>query len=289
MFGEKIDYWLLRPLTHRRGYATKAELEERARDSSYTIEEAKAYLERVSTKLFDGDFPVDPSLAYLDVGCGMGRLSLGLAAAGASDVTGVEIIQRNVVEATGLAEKLLPKGPRPTFVHADIHNWEISKKFDVIVVLGAMEHIHDQDAFLAALPQYLTANGRCYVSIEPFHSPNGDHMSAFFRIQVPWKGLIFNERAMLRRRTEVFRPDDPVECYEDVEGGLNKVRYRTYEKNVRKAGLEFVANHINPQLAHKPKWFLFRLISAILTRIPVVRDYFIVVDYAVLQHQHTRR
>ena len=111
-----------------------------------------AYLHRVRTELFQGDLVVDPNLSYLDIGCGMGRLSLGLAAAGATDVTGVEIVDRNIVEATALAEKLLPEGQRPTFINRDIHNWDTDKTYDVIIVLGALEHIHDQDTFLRRCP-----------------------------------------------------------------------------------------------------------------------------------------
>ncbi len=283
MFGHKIDYLLLRPLTHQRNRATKVQLDAAAISSSFSIDEAIAYLTRVRESLFCGDLLVDPALSYLDVGCGMGRLSLGLAAAGARKVTGIDILGRNIAEATKLSDSLLPAEQRPTFVHADIHDWTPAEQFDVIIALGALEHIHNQARFLEILPRMLKPGGRCFVSIEPFHSPFGDHMMHFFRLPIPWMGLIFNEKSVLRLRREVFRPDDPAEAYEDIEGGLNLVRYGTYLANIDKAGLRVHNSHINPQLSQNrlllPLWYLSRL----LTSIPYVRDFFVVTDYAELR------
>ena len=285
MFGHKIDYLLLRPLTHQRSRATQAELDAAASSSDFSIDEAAAYLQRVRESLFCGDLLVDSSLSYLDVGCGMGRLSLGLAASGARKVTGIDILEHNIVEARKLADSLLPAEQRPTFVHADIHDWRPSEKFDVVIALGALEHIHNQAKFLESLPKILRPGGRCFVSIEPFHSPFGDHMMHFFRLPIPWMGLIFNEKAVLRLRREVFRPDDPADTYEDIDGGLNLVRYGTYLANIEKAGLRVHRNHINPQLSTKRMLLRLWYLSRLLTSIPYVRDYFVVTDYAELRQR----
>ena len=110
-------------------------------------------------------------------------------------------------------------------------------------------------------------------------------MRHFFRVPVPWMGVLFNEEAVLQLRSEVFRPDDPAERYQDIEGGLNKVRYGDYIDNVHRAGLEFEANHINPQLARRRRMLPVRAVSELTTRVPGVRDYFVVADYAVLRHK----
>lgn len=280
MFGEQVDYRILRALTHDRNRKTREEIEQ---DHSFTLDEADAYLKRVREEFFQGQVPLDPSLSYLDIGCGMGRLSLGLARAGLPNVTGVDIVPHSITKAQRLAEQL-PESTRPTFVHADIHDWEPGQRYDVIFVLGAMEHIHDQDRFLVAMARLLAPGRQAFVSIEPFHSPLGDHMRGFFRVPVPWSGLLFNEQAMLKVRTERFRPYDPVTRYEDIEGGLNQIRYKKYLENVSAAGLRFTANHINPQLRKRRRTRPLHAVSRALTAVPGVRDYFIVCDYGILEH-----
>jgi len=142
MFGEKIDYHILRPFTYSRNRATQKELDERAAKTTFALEDARSYLARVQKEYFSGLFPIDPAFSYLDVGCGMGRLSIALSLAGVHDVTGIDIVEHNIAEALKIADRL-PASNRPKFVAADIHQWKTDKAFDVIIVLGAMEHIHD--------------------------------------------------------------------------------------------------------------------------------------------------
>lgn len=283
MFGAEIDYKLLRALTHSRNLKTREQQREEARNPRFTMADADAYLERCRTEFFPDRFPLDPSLSYLDVGCGMGRLSLALGRAGMPDVTAVDIVPHNIEQATRLAEQL-PQEQRPDFSCIDIHDWKTERRFDVVIVLGAMEHIHDQDRFLRALAGLLAPGGRALVSIEPFHSPFGDHLQHVFKVPMPWAGLVFSEAAMMRIRTERFRPSDPVERYADVEGGLNQVRYERYLQNVRDAGLAFERNNINPQLRKRRRLLPARVASRVLTAAPGIRDYFIVTDYGVLRH-----
>ena len=91
---ERLDYRFLRLFVTDRYKATEAELDAEAARSTFGIPDALAYLEKVRDVYFDGQLPVEPDLSYLDIGCGMGRLAIGLAAAGARDVTGIEIVPR---------------------------------------------------------------------------------------------------------------------------------------------------------------------------------------------------
>jgi len=122
MSGERIDYRLLRLIAHDRNKATEEELDERAQRSTFSVDDARAWLEKVRNVYFAGRLPVDPKLHYLDIGCGNGRLCIGLAAAGARNITGIEIVPRHVVEAETIA-RALPPGARPRFFNVDIHDW----------------------------------------------------------------------------------------------------------------------------------------------------------------------
>jgi 2-polyprenyl-3-methyl-5-hydroxy-6-metoxy-1,4-benzoquinol methylase len=284
MFGESVDYQLLRLFAHERNRATEDELDRQAGASGFRLDDARAYLERVRGEFFDGHLPVDPRLSYLDIGCGMGRLSLGLALAGARDVTGLDIVPRNIEQAQALSELLDPPS-RPSFVNIDIHDWKPQRGYDVLFVLGAMEHIHDPRTFLAELPRLLKPEGRAFVSHEPFQSPIGDHMREFFRVQIPWRGLLFSERAILRLRREFYRPTDPAMRFQDIVGGLNLMSFRQYVRWAHEAGLDFVRHSFNPQLKHQRRFRPLHPISWVLTRIPGVQDYFIVNAYSILRRR----
>ena len=284
MFGEKIDYHLLRPFTHGRNRATEDDLNEEAPRSTYSLDYARAYLERARLEYFGGRFPVDPHLSYLDVGCGGGRLSIGLSLAGARHVTGIDVVARQVDKARAMSQ-LLPIDHRPEFLHVDVHHWDPDQQFDVVIVLGAMEHIHNPGNFLKLLPGLLKTDGQAFVSFEPFQSVIGDHMSGFFWLPIPWRGLVASEKAILRLRREQFRPNDPATRYTDIVGGLNQMRYEEYIRLVDDAGLEFVSHNCNPQLAHRFRDPRLDLVSRMLTSIPKLRGYFIVSDYSILRRR----
>lgn len=67
----------------------------------------------------------------LDAGCGVGRISVELAALGL-DVTGVDLIQSELDTAKETAEA---EGVKIDFVNADLRNYNPNKKFDCAVNL----------------------------------------------------------------------------------------------------------------------------------------------------------
>jgi len=285
MFGKTIDYYLLKPLAHARNRATEAELDEGSRHSTFTLDDARAYQERIRTVCFDGRLPIDPNLSYLDIGCGMGRLSIGLSLMGVKDVTGVDIVERHIEEAKKVAS-VLDESQRPRFHCVDIHSWETKRQYDVVFVLGAMEHIHDPAAFLALIPRFLKPSGIALIGHEPFQSPIGDHMHGFFRVQIPWRGLLFSQEAVLRLRSEYYRPTDSVTRYQDIVGGLNLMSFSQYLEYAHQAGLEFVFHHFNPQLKHHRLLHPLYPVSWMLTRIPKVRDFFIINSFSILRRRN---
>lgn len=279
MFGQTIDYYLLKPFAHARNRANEVELNERAAQTTYTLSDAKAHLQKVIHTYFDGKLKVDPSLSYLDIGCGMGRLSIALADAGVRDVVGVDVVPRQIDEAKIVAERLL-SDHRPQFYCADVNQWKTDRKFDILFGLGFMEHVNEPDRLLASLPGLMKPGGVALLSFEPFQAPTGDHLNAFFRIPIPWRGLLFSEKALIRLRREYFRPTDPAERLEDIVGGLNKMKYGEWLRYIRQAGLRIDFINVNPQLRrHQP----LGLISDVVTKVPIVGRYFSALVYVMLR------
>ena len=262
MFGERLDYLVLRPLTHRRNLATEADL---ARDAPpYDADEASRYLGKARSLYFGGELPVAEGLRYLDIGSGTGRLALGLRLVGARDVTGIDLVERNIELARSSAERVLTHG-LPRFEAVSAHEL-------VVIALAVLEHVDDPAQFLWDIRELLTPRGRAFVSMTPFHGPLGDHMWGFFRVQIPWRGVIFSEKAILRLRQERYRPDEACARYREVSGGLNLLTVSDYLRSVRAAG--FRGQHrFDPHFSHYPWLWPMMPISWCISRMPRIRDY----------------
>ena len=132
------------------------------------------------------------------------------------------------------------------FICRDLHAWTPDEKYDVLLSFDAIEHIDDPAAFLRRMADFLAPGGIAVLAFGPlFHSPFGDHMWDFFRLQIPWRGLLFAEEAVLRVRRECFRPTDPARGYREIAGGLNLMRYSEFLRHVRETGWRF--DHAEPR------------------------------------------
>ena len=292
MFGQAVDYYILKPLTHNRNKATAEELDTQATElsrvgnvaaaySPYTLEQAQAYTAKVVGLYFRNQFPIDPKLSYLDLGCGTGRLTVGLGLQGIKDVTGMDILPRSIATAKAAAQ-LLPNNVRPNFLHIDGKDFG-DRKYDVVIGLAVMEHVASPLQFLEGIRSLLKPNGHAFVSMTPFHGPFGDHMRDFFRVQIPWRGVLFSETAILKLRRECFRPSADSQCYGQIEGGLNLMTISQYLRNVELAGLKVIRNRFDPHFQQYKKLWPLAPMSYVLTHIPRVRDYFTVNLYSVLR------
>jgi SAM-dependent methyltransferase len=280
MFGEKLDYFLLRPFAHKRNIATEEELDRRAAEVSLQAVEAGAARLQERIKRFEGAFPINPELRYLDMGCGTGELTIALAKLGCRHVTGVDFVPRNITTCQKHAEQL-GLGNVVQFICQDLNNWIPQKKYDVLLSFDAFEHIDAPDRFLRKMADFVSPDGVAVLAFGPlFHSPFGDHQWDFYRVQIPWRGALFSEKAQLKIRRECFRPTDRAETIKDVVGGMNRMRYSEFVRYVGDAGWRFSFLAVNP--------FLKRLAplcytSNAISRMPVLKDFFVHSIYAILR------
>ena len=280
MLGATLDYLILRTLAHDRNAATEEELNRRATGvSAASFEQETAKLRKILGR-FEGRFPLDPQLSYLDMGCGSGGLTLSLAKLGVNRITGVDFMPRHIERARAYAS-LLGMGERVQFLCRDLRTWVPEEKYDVVLSFDAMEHIDDPQASLRRMGELIAPGGVAVLAFGPlFHSPYGDHMWDFFRLQIPWRGVLFSEQALLRVRAECFRPTDTAKSYREIAGGLNLMRYSEFLRYVRQTGWAFAYLAVNTFLRNKPA---LRALSGRLTRTPLLQDYFVHNVYAVLR------
>jgi SAM-dependent methyltransferase len=280
MFGPVVDYWLLRPLTHNRNSATEEELNARAAGNApIDIDAELAKIQKLRQRV-GGRLPISEHLSYCDVGCGEGGMALALAVLGARQVTGIDVTPRSILTAVANSERM-HLSTRVQFVCADIHSWVPASQYDVVLSHEALEHIRDPETFLSRLRTLVRPTGIVVLAFGPlFRCPFGDHMQMFFRVPIPWRGVLFSEQAILRLRRERFRPTDRATRYQDITGSLNLMRYSEFLKNAADLGWTFEFLDVNPQLKKlKPIYSL----SRVLTSIPHVQDYVAGSVYAVLR------
>jgi len=279
MFGARIDYLILRPFTHKRNLASEAALDEKCKQKEIDLGAAQARLQRLMDR-FEGRLPLDAELRYLDVGCGAGDIAIALAKAGCKHVTGIDILPLQIADAEFNAHRH-GVADRVRFVCKDIHEWSPPSSFDIILSHEALEHVEAVDQLLTKLKNFVSPRGVFMVGFGPlFHSPFGDHMGGFFRVPIPWRGVLFSAKAILRLRRERFRPTDPAARYQDIRGGLNLMRYTEFMEYVASTGWQFRYLRVNPQLKRVP--FLYPT-SNLLLRLPVIKDFVAASVYAILQ------
>lgn len=280
MFGEKLDYLILRIFAHRRKIATEEELNTRVQRSvsDDTVAKGLANLRKYVTR-FEGMFPIRPDFRYLDIGCGTGEVTIALANLGCGHVTGIDFVPRNIVQSELLAAQ---EGvtDKVEFVCEDVHKWNPRQKFDVLISFNVFEHIDDPRLFLEAMVKLISKGGMVVLAFGPlFHSPFGDHMWDFFWLQIPWRGLLFSEQAILRLRQEYFRPTDPAKRYQEIVGGLNLMKYSDFLKYIEQTGWNIKYLAVNPFLRHTG--ILYGL-SNLLIRSRYFQNYFAGTVYVIL-------
>ena len=251
-----------------------------------SIEFVNARFEKWNRRL-DNEIPIDPDMRYLEVGCGMGDMSLALAWRGCGFVTGIDRdpyyieIAKRCAEKMGLRDKV-------TFKCMNVHDMPNDEKYDIVLSHEMLEHVERPGDCLRRIDGLLKSDksaggGGIILSFGPlFHSPLGGHVNRFFRFRIPWIAVLFSEDAIMRLRREFWRPLDDAEVFEDIREGLNKMKFSEFLRYVEETGWITERLTVNPQL--KRLSVLWRL-SNLLLRIPALRDYIAVSVYAIYRRQ----
>jgi SAM-dependent methyltransferase len=155
----------------------------------------------------------------IDFGCGAGREAIELAQKGARWVYGVD-----------LSSKWLQIG-REAAAAANCQNITFCEmapaSADIVISIDAFEHFAEPVSILNTMAGLLRSNGRGIVAFGPtWYHPLGGHLFSVF----PWAHLIFGESALCRWRAHIRA--DGAQRFGDVEGGLNQMTIRRFERLV---------------------------------------------------------
>ena len=238
----KLDEWILRKFSRDPAAPAYPGNTDRA-----TIDNALAFME----KTVPGFSEMARGKSVLDFGCGYGLQAAALAQRSpTARVVGIDLPRPTLLERW--QQFHLPNLTLTTTLPAD-------ETFDIVYSCSAFEHFDDPAEILSLMRARAKPQGGLVVIsfAEPWYSPHGSHMDGFTRL--PWVNLLFSERTVLNVRSR-YRTDG-ARCYEEVEGGLNRMTVARFERLIRESGLTIRFSRLFP---------VKRL--PLVTRVPVVRE-----------------
>ena len=258
-----LAYRLLKVLSHHKNLRADEQISKIAEKTASDTCKASLFLGYLG-KYLDLDFK---NRKIIDIGCGNGDLTITIAKSGARKVVGVDVDQERIATArrNAIVEKV---DNLVTFECADfVNTFHSDDIFDIAFSQDALEHIASPLSCLYKIRDCLTPGGVLATIFGPLWcSPYGAHMWGF--TPIPWVHFIFPEKAVLRVRTECFRPGDHVERYEDIRGHLNRMTVKKFKRYVIQAGFVIQTMRLNPR-QDKGK---YKLANYIVNETPLLQE-----------------
>lgn len=227
---------------------------------AYDTGSAQRFLERIPM-----DLPLRDA-SVVDLGCGYGVMACMLARLGARRVLGVDV--QDVEGAKRIRDgRFSDVAERVELrqVRADVDRLE-GEQFDLVVSKDTFEHVGDPAGYVTEMSRLAGSGGLVVIGFGPLWlSPFGGHID--FMTPVPWAHLLFREDVLMHERRR-FRPDEDVERFEEIRGGLNRMTLARFEALMAASGLERLAYASNRSAGRLIK------IMKLPSRLPVLREYF---------------
>jgi len=117
--------------------------------------------------------PLDTNTRILEIGCGEGGnlapfLDLGFR------IVGVDMAQNKIDNANVFFKDHQHKD-NIEFIAADIYDRSDLGSFDLIMMRDVLEHIHDQNRFMAYVKTFMKPGSKFFLGFPPWRNPFGGH------------------------------------------------------------------------------------------------------------------
>lgn len=136
-------------------------------------ENAKTYL----LPFINSELPITEGTRVLEIGAGEGGVLKPFWEAGAT-VMGVDLSESRIAHANELMRACVDSG-RASFIVKNVYDEEFAHtyagSFHLILLKDTIEHIPDQEKFLAHISSLLAKDGRLFLGFPPWRMPFGGH------------------------------------------------------------------------------------------------------------------
>jgi len=227
-----------------------------------------------------GGTPDLRGMRVLDFGCGLGKLCVDLARAGADEVVGMDLDDAVLAFAKSHTREKFPDvADKIRFVRADIRTAP-PDTFDAVFSKDAFEHVLDVEGTFAALRQRVRRGGKMYLGFGPlWHSPFGGHaigqrLRTLAGRTIPWAHLVIPERTLVAEENRAR--GTTIASVRDY--GLNQLPFSAFKHAMAESGMKVLRFDTNPSDNAIAR--LFRPAAAL----PVVGKYFVRTVYCVLEN-----
>ena len=229
---------------------------------------------------------IDESVQVLEIGCGeAGNLKPFLDMG--CKCTGVDFSTPKIEKGKAyFANHSLMKNLR--LISEDIYKTtEFHAQFDIIIVRDVIEHIHDQDKFLALMKNLIAPGGVAFFAFPPWQNPFGGHQqicNSKILSSLPYFHLL--PVALYKNVLKIFgeSADKITSLLEIKETGISLERF---ERLVAKNGyvqvlktLYFINPNYEVKFGLKP-----RKLFPVLGKMPYFRNYFSTCGYYLIKQK----
>jgi SAM-dependent methyltransferase len=231
-----------------------------------------------------GSMDIKPGTRVLEIGCGEGGNLRPFLEAGC-EVTGVDIL----AEKINYAETFFRDHPRKNslkLIAGDIYNVgeELPEQFDLVYMRDVIEHINNQERFLAFAKKFLKTGGLFFLGFPPWQNPFGGHQQVcrskilsrlpYFHLLpgplYPWMLKLFQEpESLINDLLEIRDSSISIERFRKI---IKKEKY-TIDKEV----FYLINPNYEIKFGLKP-----RMQNRLISGIPWVRNFLITACYYVL-------
>jgi len=226
---------------------------------------------------------IDETVRVLEIGCGEAGnlkpfLDLGCQCTGV-DFSTPKIEKGKAFYATH------PFAKNIKLISEDIYKTtEFHSQFDIIIVRDVIEHIHDQDKFLALMKDLMAPNGVAFFAFPPWQNPFGGHQQiceSKILSLLPYYHLL--PKSLYKAFLKLFGESD------GKIGGLLEIKetgisLERFEKLVKKNGykqltktLYFINPNYEVKFGLKP-----RKLTPVFAKIPYLRNFLSTCGYYLI-------
>jgi 2-polyprenyl-3-methyl-5-hydroxy-6-metoxy-1,4-benzoquinol methylase len=226
---------------------------------------------------------IDKNTRVLEIGCSMGGNLTPFLEIGCP-VTGIDISKHGIDLANEYLADYVKTG-QLKLICDDVYNRSSSDgTFDVIIMRDVIEHIHNQEKFLAFAKQFMAPGAVFFQAFPPWYNPFGGHQQVCknrFLSKLPYFHILptFLYKSILK----VFGESEKTieDLLEIKQTGISLERFerilKTEQYVTNKKTWYFINPNYETKFGLKP-----RVQSPILTFFPFIRNFFVTAGYYVI-------